>query len=265
VSDLVGWLNGLPTVVLFLGMTAIGLVVGFGLSRLWPHVIEDDVRSRTSGSVITVIGVVAGIYAVLIGFVIVNEWQNFDDAQTNVSNESAAIATTVFAASTLPDPTREDLRKALVRYVRSVVCVELPALAEDPAPSRATALALRNVFRTVASAPADVQAAPLYGTVVDEIANVATARRARINDASSPVPDLLLIVIFLMSISLVAAVSVLDTQHKRWHLVLTIGVSILVALNLALVVALDRPFEGAATVSDAPYREGFPSASLRCR
>jgi hypothetical protein len=264
VTSLVDWLNELPTVVLFLGMTAIGLLVGIVLSRLWPRVIEDEVRTRTSGSVITVIGVVAGIYAVVIGFVIVNEWQNFDDAQENVSSESAAVATAVFAASTLPEPARTDLTQALVRYDRSVVCVEIPALADDAEPARATARALDRVFDTVASAPAEAQAAPLYGTVVDEISNVASARRSRINDASSPVPDLLLVVIFIMSLCLVGAVSVLDTQHKRWHTVLTIGVSILVALNLALVVALDRPFEGAAAVNDAPYREGLSSALLRC-
>ena len=56
----------------------------------------------------------------------------------------------------------------------------------------------------------------------------------------------------------------LDTQHRRWHLILTTALTILVALNLALVISLDRPFAGAATVSDAPLREGVPSALLRC-
>lgn len=263
-SSVADWLGGLPTLVLFLGMTAIGLAVAMGLSWLWPRVIEDDVRTRTSGSVITIVGVVAGIYAVLIGFVIVNEWQTFDDAQTNVSAESAAIATALFEASTLPEPARTRISRALARYNRSVVCVEIPSLSEDHLPARRTAAALRNVFETTANVSADVQAQPLYSSLAGEIGDIATARRARINDASSPVPELLLVVIFIMSLGLVAAVSVLDTQHKRWHAVLTVGVTVLVALNLALVVALGRPFRGAAAVSDAPFREGLPSALLRC-
>jgi len=56
---MVDWLVGLPTVVLFLGLIAIGLLVAFGLSWLSGRVIEDEVRARTSTSVTTMVGVVA--------------------------------------------------------------------------------------------------------------------------------------------------------------------------------------------------------------
>ena len=97
-----------------------------------------------------------------------------------------------------------------------------------------------------------------------EIAQLASARRARINSASSPLPNLLLFVIPVTSLALVAVASVPDTQHRRWHLVLITALTVLVALNLALVVALDQPFDGAAKVSDAPLREGLPPTILRC-
>ena len=58
--------------------------------------------------------------------------------------------------------------------------------------------------------------------------------------------------------------SSLDTQHRRWHLVLTTALVVLVALNLTLILTLSRPFDGAATVSDAPLREGVASALLDC-
>ncbi len=80
----------------------------------------------------------------------------------------------------------------------------------------------------------------------------------------APLPDLLLIVIAITSLGLIAAVSALDTQHRRWHLVFTVALTFIVALNLALVISLDRPFDGAAKVSDAPMREGVPAADLRC-
>ena len=73
-----------------------------------------------------------------------------------------------------------------------------------------------------------------------------------------------LIVILATSFALIAVVSALDTQHRRWHVALTVGMSLLIALNLTLVIALDRPFAGAAAVSDTPYREGVPPAALVC-
>jgi hypothetical protein len=41
-------------------------------------------------------------------------------------------------------------------------------------------------------------------------------------------------------------------------------VALLVTLNLGLIVSLARPYDGAATVSTAPYTDGVPRAALAC-
>jgi Protein of unknown function (DUF4239) len=264
VSGLIDWLDGLSTLVLFLGLMALGLLVAAGLSWLATRAIEDDVRTRTSTSVTTVVGVVAGLYAVLVAFVIVNEWQTFNDAQAQVSNESAAISAAYFDAAALPEPTRTDVQQALLEYDRSVICDEIPYLADHQGPALGTRAALANVIATMARASPATQGSPFYGNAVSEVSLISSARRGRINAASSPLPDLLLIVIVATSLALVAVASVLDTQHRRWHLILTTALTILVALNLALVISLNRPFDGAAAISDAPLREGVPASVLRC-
>jgi len=255
---------GLPTIVLFLGLMALGLLVAALLSWLATRAIEDDVRTRTSTSVTTVVGVVAGIYAVLVAFVIVNEWQTFNDAQSQISTESAALTTTYYDAGVLGHPYDTRIQQAVIDYDRSVLCAELPSLADHHAPALATRLALQHLYAVTAEAPASVQASPFYGDAVTQIAAVASARRARINAAATPIPSLLLVVILVTSLALVGVASVLDTKHRRWHLILTTALTILVSLNLALVITLSRPFDGAATVSDAPLREGVPAALLRC-
>jgi cytochrome bd-type quinol oxidase subunit 2 len=264
VSGFIDWLAGLPSFALFLGLMVVGLLVAAGLSWLSTRAIEDDVRTRTSTSVTTVVGVVAGLYAVRVPFVIVNEWQTFNDAQAKVSDESAALTAAYFDAGVLPEPTATQIQVAIVEYDRSVICDEIPYLADHQGPAPATRAALQRLYETTASAPAAVQASPFYRDAVSQIAAVSTARRGRINAAGSPLPELLLVVILATSLALVAVASVLDTQHRRWHLVLTTALTTLVALNLALVITLNRPFDGAATISDAPLREGVPAALLRC-
>jgi len=258
------WLVGLPTIVLFLGLIGVGLLTAFGLSWLSSRTIEDEVRTRTSASVTTIVGVVAGLYAVLVAFVVVNEWQTFNDTQSQVSAESAAMTAAYFDAGTLPDPTRTDIQRDLIAYDRSVLCVEFPSLADSHGPAAPTRAALMKLYTTTADAPAAVQELPFYTNAVTQISLITSARRARINAAASPIPDLLLVVILVTSLALVGVASVLDTQHRRWHLVLTTALTILVGLNLALVISLSQPFDGAATVSDAPFREGVPAALLRC-
>ena len=75
---------------------------------------------------------------------------------------------------------------------------------------------------------------------------------------------MLVVVILVTSVVLVAVVSVLDTQHRRWHLVLITGLTVLIAINFALIVTLNWPFDGAASISAAPLREGIPSSELHC-
>jgi len=258
------WLVGLPTVVLFLLLLSIGFVVAALLSWLSARTIEDDVRTRTSSSVTTVVGVIAALYAVLVAFVVVNEWQTLNDANAHLSDEAAALTAVYYNAGVLPPATRVAIQGQTIAYVRSVVCSEIPYLADHDGPDPASAKALQKLFLTVANAPPSATSSPFYASAVSQLSYVASARRARVSSAASGLPDVLLAVIIATSIVLVAIMSVLDTQHRRWHVVLMGAVTLLVALNLALILTLARPFDGAASVNDAPLREGIPTALLAC-
>ena len=264
-SSAIDWLVRLPAVIGFLVLLAVGLLFAIGFTLAAERAFKDDARARTGASVATIVGVIAGLYAVLVAFVIVNEWQAFNNAQTQVSNESAAIASTFFDASVLPEPGRTQIQHAAIAYDRSVVCAEIPYLATHQGPAPSTRRALQSLFTTVAQAEPTARGSEFYRATVDQIGNISVARRGRINSASSPLPNLLLVVIVATSVALIAAVSGLDTQHRRWHIAITVAITVIVSLNLALVLTLDRPFDGAAKISDAPLREGVPAADLRCK
>ena len=87
-----------------------GLLVALGLTLVSERAFEDEARTRASASVTTVVGVVSGVYAVLIAFVIINKWQSFNDAQSHVSDESAALASASFNAGALSEPGRTQIQ-----------------------------------------------------------------------------------------------------------------------------------------------------------
>lgn len=259
----VNWLDDQPVALVLLGLLAVSLGIAIGLSYLAERFFEPEARTLTSTSVATAVGVVAALYSVLVAFVIVNEWEAFNDAQSTISNESAALADASTTASVFPEPARSEIQNAIVRYDRSVVCDEIPYLRTHEGPASRTEVALQDLYATVArNQPAE--SSEFYGNEVDALSDIAEARRARIDSALSPIPDLLLVAVSLMSLTLIAAVSALDTKHRRWHIAITTALALIVAINLWLVVTLDRPFDGAATVSDAPLREGIPTAQLDC-
>ena len=262
---LVEVLTDLPAGVLFLVLMAVGLVVAAGLTLVSERAFDEGVRTRANPSVTAVVGVVAGLYAVLVAFVIVNEWQSYQGAQGHLSDESAALASVTFSAGVLPPSARDAIDRDVARYARSVVCVELPYLGSHQGPAASTRRSLRQLYGTVAAVAPVVRNQAFYDSTVRSLETVTQARRARINAASSPLPGLVLAVVVMLSLGLIAAVSALDTQHRRWHAFIMIALTFIVALNLVLIISLDRPFDGAAKVSDAPMREGVPAALLKCR
>jgi Protein of unknown function (DUF4239) len=261
VTTFIDWLARQHAGLLFLGLLLATLLVGLGCARLAEWLLDDEARGLTSGSITTAVGVIAALYAVMVAFVIVNEWSAFADAQSHVSDESAALVATYTSAGALPEPGRTAIQRSVLAYDRTLVCNELPSLATNEGPSPASIAALRAMFATVAAHPSD---SAFYSNVVSELDDVATARRSRINSAVSPLPNLLLIVIVVTSGALLATVSMLDTRHRRWHYAITGALAVIIALNLTLIISLDRPFAGAARVSDSPYREGVPASVLAC-
>ena len=261
---MIDWLAERSAGVLFVGLLVVTFAVGLFFAWLAERAFDPDARGRTSGSVTTVVGVVAGLYAVLVAFVIVNEWTTFADAQSKTSDESAALAATYASASTLGEPARAQIQQAILRYDNSVVCEELPHLQKHTTPDPRTVTAAFVLYQAVARNQ-NAQPAVFYGNVVSELNSVFTARRSRINAATSRLPNLLLVVIVVTSVALIATTSALDTRHRRWHLAITASLAVIVALNLTLILSLDRPFAGAAKIGDAPFRDGVPAAALVCK
>jgi hypothetical protein len=254
----------LPAALQLVVMLAIGLAVAALFSWLASRVLESDVRARTGATVATVLGVVAALYAVLVAFVIVNEWQTFDETSGHVSDEAATLAAIYYSARTLPEPARTDIQTQVLRYGRSVLCDELPRLRDDGRSSLRTRDEMERLFAEIAATHDRDPHSPFHDVMADQAAQLAGFRRDRIDAVGRAVPGLLITVIVASSVVLVAVASCLDTQHRRWHFVLTGAVTVVVALNLTVIFALDQPYRGAATVSDGPLRDGIPAKVVAC-
>ena len=98
------WLDDQPVALVLLGLVAVSLGLAIALTLLAERVFEAEARSRTSTSMTTAVGVIAGLYVVLAAFVIVNEWQAFNDVQATISSESAGLADALANASVRPTP-----------------------------------------------------------------------------------------------------------------------------------------------------------------
>jgi hypothetical protein len=227
----------------------------FAFDHIARRRVAPEVRGRASTTAGVALQVVATIYAILIAFVIVDEYTTVRDAQSQVSDKAAALAV-VTENSRAFGPAGETVREATLVYARSVVDHALPKLREEARPDQRNDAALEKVYRAVqAVVPrGDAQRAS-YEQMADAVDELTRTREALINSANASVPNVLFWLLFLIGLSVMAVATLLDTQNRQSHLFILSALALVIWLTLALVVTMDYPFEGIIRVSDTPIRD----------
>jgi len=162
VDDLPLWLVLVVFVAAVLGLV---LLLIWLVRRLVPAVAEGfdaEVASQ-------MLGVVAALFGLLLAFIIVIAYQNYTDAQSNVTGEADALAAIVRDTGAFSQPERERVRASIGVYVRTVVDDEWPLLREGEDSPRASA-AIDAVFTALQSVDAmQPSAAAFYDDSVRQL------------------------------------------------------------------------------------------------
>src|SRR5215207_3864794 len=115
-----GW-SALETalyVILTVFVPVLVAVVGLVLvQRLVPPDRREE-HNDVAGFIYAVLGVA---YAVLLAFMLIAVWQDYNTAQTNVESEAHELAGVYFLASQLPEPERTRVQDLTRTYARVVV------------------------------------------------------------------------------------------------------------------------------------------------
>src|SRR5579864_3472093 len=122
------WFSSLPTTAaVLLAMSASAGAAVLGLLIVHPIIPQPlrSVHNDVSGFILAIVGVV---YAVLLAFIAVAVWQDFDQADRLVQTEANLVGDLYRNTAALPDPAAEEVRHYLFVYAETVVQDEWPAL-----------------------------------------------------------------------------------------------------------------------------------------
>src|SRR6185437_3944152 len=116
-------LHGLVLVV----GSALTVFAGLLLSRFWSRRLQGQTRSDVLASYVTVIGT---LYAVLLAFVLLSVWEQYDSARAAAEREASAMADLVRLTAGLPEPAAGGVRAALREYGQAVIDDEWARMAD---------------------------------------------------------------------------------------------------------------------------------------
>jgi Protein of unknown function (DUF4239) len=257
----IGWGNG---ALLFVTFAAVGIAFNLALDAVMRRFVSPDVRGRCGPTAAVIVQVLATIYAVLVAFVIVTEYNQLRSANDQVANKAAALTALTENSRVFPEAEGRRLRAAIEGYSRAIVDDAFPALARTDKPEVIADRELEAMFRALHDVrPTTPQETAAYGQSLERLDEVAETKAQIISASHETIPWPLVVLLVIMGVSLLVVSTVLDTRHRQGHLLILSALALLVSLTLALVVSLNYPFDGILPISDSPIRRFLEFSAAR--
>ncbi|HEY2195786.1 MAG TPA: hypothetical protein VGH76_26270 [Actinomycetospora sp.] len=247
-----GWLTSLPVGVLIGGCLAIAVLIAVA-SRLAVRAFLPESQYDGAHSIAAPLMSPLGAgFAILAALTLANEAAALTEAESIVSSEAADASRLAWAATT-PGVEAGLVHAALLRYLEATRANEWhgPEAATGNDPATATAVAdLERAVRAQAVEPG--LGTPVSTELLSSVDAITTDRRARLASAAKQLPGLYVITLVVGGIVLIANAGVLTVRvHRRGALVIS-GLTIMIGLSVALILALENPWEGSIVVSGHP-------------
>jgi len=243
---------GQSTFAIVLSIVMSLLVVAL-LNRLWPvenRKIINDVNAWQ-------MGVLGTTYGVILGFMLFTVWTDFRAAEVDVTLETASLLNVNRLAAGLPSPQRETMQELTVKYAEAAVNQEWPAM-QAQQESHAAGVVMRQMWQVLSATRADSMGQ--LGRVdhlTTALSNLAERRRLREEQHENRLPHLLWILLIVGGAATVISSCLLGNDKKWLHYCQVTALTFVVAVTLAAVADLARPFEGALAVAPTPLQRSL--------
>ena len=211
-----------------------------------------EVQNDVAGFIFAVLGVA---YAVLLAFVVIAVWQDYEAAQTNVESEAHELAGIYFLASRLPEPERTRIQDLARTYARVVVEEEWPMMERGQTSPRADSLLRQLTLKLLEFDPRTEGEQVLYESGLRQLHDAADARRSRLLEVREGIPDLLWVVLVVGGVITVSFTYLFGLKSNRTHALMVAALTLVICGILFTIGEFDYPFSGVVEIRPEAFKE----------
>jgi hypothetical protein len=194
------------------------------------------------------------IFALILAFVIAAVLDEMSNAESAVASEATTIAELVRANDALPEGDRPRLDDSVSAYVHAVADDEWKTMKDGKASAQATA-ALEGMYAEYGQVkPEGAAQTESYSQALDDLHEVGTQRRDRLNIAQADLPTMLRVLV-LVGLVLLLVLEYRPQLKPVAGLVFMGTLAMVVTSAFLLTVVLNYPFAGQVSVSNAPFKQ----------
>lgn len=210
-------------------------------------------HDETTGGVFTV---VAGLHAVLLGFVLISLFDAVGTTDDGSYTEANAVSAVYWAADALPAPQGAQIKTLCQEYVQTVVNQEWPEMAADKPVGEAGADDINQMRQLVAQAQStnDWQR-DRQEVAADQLTALYQARQARLEAAENSVNPILWFALIIGGVISVALTLLFGGPKLTTHIFVVATFAGVLTLLLFATYELQNPFSGGVRVDPTAFQE----------
>ena len=206
---------------------------------------------EVGGYMLSILGT---LYAVVLGFVVVDVSEQVRTAKLDISTEVNAVLNIYRFADGLPDKNKVEIDAALLEYTSAVADKEWPGLSKGHL-CKETWYGMQHIWQAIKKFEPQTQKEQIFfSSIVENYNQMQTSRRNRLVAAAGYVSPVLWMVLGGGALTTIIFTYFFSTDTLRSQILMTSLVTITLALNLFLIVVYSSPFSGDFKVSPIAFR-----------
>lgn len=197
------------------------------------------------------------IYAVLLAFIMLEAYRNYNMVSERVQNEAAAVSDVFRAVNGLQDSAKKTFRSQLDSYAREVINNEWKMMKNDSDSKLAWKLFDSLWIEFLQYEPHNPKEATFYNKAIDNMEQLGDLRRMRMLSMGSMIPGFMWLVVFLGGMITLGFTYFFAGEKVNVQMWMTGIVSFCLMLFLTLIILMDNPFSSSIAINSDAYREAI--------
>jgi hypothetical protein len=246
-------LSYLQSSFLILMALMVSVVMVAVLNRVWPISHRKLVNDVTGWQ----LGILGTTYGVILGFMLYTVWNDFHVAEINSNLEATSLLRVTRIAAALPSPEREEFRALGLKYADAVVNQEWPAMRvqQDNYASEVVGAEmwelLTRMRRTGKGEAGETD------HLTSALGELSERRNLREQEFQVRLPAMLWLLLLAGAGATIGSACLLGNDSKWLHYCQVVALTFVVAVTLASIADLARPFEGAVSVRPVAFERAL--------
>ena len=221
----------------------------FALHRSLPHVQFVE-HNEVAGFIIAVAGT---LYAVVLGFITVVVWQQYDGTRERVAAETSAAGNAWHMSVGLPPEVRHRIRSDVLQYAQVMERHEWPLMRHGSFSPQGDNLIMDAVQAGGTFAVRDSSSSNAQNLTMVQLGALHDARARRLAGNAHGLSGFEWTILIVGALTVIAVCWLFGMENPTVHLVLTGSVAVVIALMFTMLIAMQYPFRGQMAIDAAPW------------